>query len=116
MNKKNEPSLYMTIIFIIIIVVLFILYYLRTIKCPKHVKYIKKIDEIKPQKEENVVHVYFRGLPENNQIKYIYKVDSEEGGYKPYNVNILDDSNMTINEVNYTNYESYRKKATNKNL
>lgn len=109
--QKIMFSKYTSWIFIIIIISLFIFYYLKKIKCPKKKEIHRKKKEIIPQ-EENLLHVYFRGLPENNQIKYIYKIDSEEGGYKPYNINKLDDLNMTANQVNYTKYESYRKKYT----
>ena len=41
---------------------------------------------------------------------YYPEVIKEEGGSKPFNNHIIDNSNLIANQVNYTNYESYRKK------
>jgi hypothetical protein len=109
--KEIMFSKYTSIVLIIAIVLLFSFYYLKKIKCTKVKTHIKEEPTKSP---DHLLHVYFRGLPENNQIKYIYKINSEEGGYRPYKIkeNILDNSNMNANQVNYTKYESYRKKNT----
>jgi hypothetical protein len=41
---------------------------------------------------------------------YIAEYNGEEGGIKPFKHIVMNDENMTANQVNYINYESYRKK------
>jgi len=61
--------------------------------------------------EEQITLTYsntptFRGF-----VDLYYPPDiKEEGGSKPFNDQIIDDDNLTVNQVNYDNYESYRKK------
>lgn len=48
-----------------------------------------------------------------------YRIDhlNEEGGSKPFKNFSIDDDNLTVNQVNYKVYESYRKKPfTMKNI
>jgi hypothetical protein len=103
---QNTVKNLFSFIIISIIILIFFYYYFKYDYKDKLIKINKEIVSESDYKYEYIDSPNLRGLTR----EYQFKNRAQEGGSKAFINNfILDDSNLNINQVNFTNESTYRK-------
>jgi len=109
LNTDKNINLIICIILLIVIIIIY-----DNLKKNNNITKVNKINQPTHIIKKNVSKI--NNINNNNftSMQIFKKKFDENGGSKPFSNIVINNDNLTANQVNYTLYESYRKKPLKK--